>query len=103
MQNKESKFLSKEKKELQISLQKDSRSVSHRDLKDHFDNKYLLNSTNSNVLFNFANVQPKLRVSQPGDPYEHEADRVAEQVMNMSSFFQRSKQVPTIDNGKEIF
>jgi len=30
-------------------------------------------------------IQPKLRVSQPGDEYEQEADRVAEQVMRMSS------------------
>ncbi len=29
-------------------------------------------------------VQAKLTVSQPGDPYEQEADRVAEQVMTMS-------------------
>jgi hypothetical protein len=28
-------------------------------------------------------IQPKLTVSQPGDPYEQEADRVAEQVMRM--------------------
>src|SRR2546421_3528578 len=31
-----------------------------------------------------AAVQPKLAVSQPGDPYEREADRVAEQVMRMA-------------------
>ena len=29
-------------------------------------------------------IQPKLRISQPGDKYEQEADRVAEQVMRMS-------------------
>lgn len=28
-------------------------------------------------------IQPKLTVSQPGDPYEQEADRVADQVMRM--------------------
>jgi hypothetical protein len=28
-------------------------------------------------------IQPKLRISQPNDPYEKEADRVAEQVMRM--------------------
>ncbi len=28
-------------------------------------------------------LQPKLAISQPGDPYEQEADRVAEQVMRM--------------------
>jgi hypothetical protein len=30
-----------------------------------------------------ARVQAKLAISQPGDPYEQEADRVAEQVMRM--------------------
>jgi hypothetical protein len=38
--------------------------------------------------FDFAKIgilQPKLKVSQPGDAYEQEADRIAEQVMKMSS------------------
>jgi hypothetical protein len=42
----------------------------------------------NNVGFNFAKIgilQPKLKVSQPGDEYEQEADRVAEQVMKMST------------------
>lgn len=30
-----------------------------------------------------AAIQPKLRVGQPNDKYEQEADRVAEQVMRM--------------------
>ena len=30
-------------------------------------------------------IQPKLEVSQPGDAYEQEADRVAEQIMRMST------------------
>jgi hypothetical protein len=40
----------------------------------------------SNAGFDFGKIgiQPKLRVSQPGDLYEREADRVAEQVMGMS-------------------
>ena len=29
-------------------------------------------------------IQPKLKISQPNDPYEIEADRVADQIMNMS-------------------
>ena len=36
----------------------------------------------SNVRFNFANIQTKLKVSHPGDIYEQEADRVAEQIIN---------------------
>ena len=39
-----------------------------------------------------ARVQPKLTVNQPGDQYEQEADRVAEQVMGMSDgVVQRSR------------
>ena len=40
-----------------------------------------------NPKFDFAkiNIQPKLKVSQPGDIYEQEADRVANKVMKMSS------------------
>src|SRR5215211_4665501 len=39
----------------------------------------------SSTGFDFAKIgiQPKLKVSQPGDAYEQEADRVAEQVMRM--------------------
>jgi hypothetical protein len=32
-----------------------------------------------------AAIQPKLAINQPGDVYEQEADRVSEQVMNMSA------------------
>jgi hypothetical protein len=42
----------------------------------------------SNAGFDFAKIgilQPKLEISQAGDAYEQEADRVAEQVMRMSS------------------
>ena len=42
---------------------------------------------NNNTNFNFSNIsiQPKLKVSQPDDPLEREADIVAEQIMRMSS------------------
>jgi Domain of unknown function (DUF4157) len=40
--------------------------------------------THSNVHFSFANIQTKLiKVSQPGDIYEQEADKIAEQVMHI--------------------
>jgi hypothetical protein len=55
---------------------------------NYYGNNNSLHSDNvtvdSNVSFNFANVQTKLKVSQPGDIYEQEADRVAERVMRMS-------------------
>jgi Domain of unknown function (DUF4157) len=35
-------------------------------------------------LFRSGRIQPKLRISQPGDPFEQEADGVANQVMRMS-------------------
>jgi hypothetical protein len=49
------------------------------------NNQSFEKSFQSNVNFNFANIQTKLKVSQPGDVYEQEADRIAEQVMRMSS------------------
>jgi hypothetical protein len=41
----------------------------------------------SNIRFDFAKIpiQPKLKVSQPGDSFEQEADRVADQVIRMST------------------
>jgi hypothetical protein len=44
----------------------------------------LINSNNNTSRFHFAKIgilQPKLKVSQPGDEYEQEACRMAEQVM----------------------
>lgn len=37
------------------------------------------------INFNFANIQTKLRVSDPGDIYEQEADRIAGQIMKISN------------------
>jgi hypothetical protein len=53
----------------------------------------------SNVGFDFAkiDIQPKLKVSQPGDVYEQEADRVAEKVMRMSE----SDSITSIPNKEE--
>jgi len=36
------------------------------------------------INFSFANIQTKLKVSQPRDIYEQEADRIAEQIIKMS-------------------
>jgi hypothetical protein len=40
------------------------------------------------IVFDFAKIgiHPKLKIAQPGDVYEQETDRVAEQVMRMSSY-----------------
>jgi hypothetical protein len=48
------------------------------------------------VHFNFANIQTKFKVSQPGDIYEQEADRAAEEVMRMSSSLEAN--LPILDN-----
>ena len=39
----------------------------------------------SNIKFDFSKIaiQPKLKLSQPGDGYEQEADRVAEHIVHM--------------------
>ena len=39
--------------------------------------------TNVQSILHGSRIQPKLRVGQPNDKYEQEADRVAEQVMRM--------------------
>jgi hypothetical protein len=44
----------------------------------------LLNHHNTAFDFTKVGIQPKFKVSHPGDTYEQEADRVAEQVMRMS-------------------
>ena len=51
--------------------------------------------------FDFAKIgiQPKSRVSQPGDEFEQDADRVAEQVMRMSA---PSPATPTVSNKEEV-
>lgn len=48
------------------------------------DNRSQQKSYRSSVKFRFANIQTKLRVSEPGDIYEQEADHVADQVMRKS-------------------
>jgi Domain of unknown function (DUF4157) len=53
------------------------------------------NNNNNNSL-----IQPKLRISQPNDVYEQEADRIAEKVMAMSSMPPLSfSAVPVIGGG----
>jgi Domain of unknown function (DUF4157) len=49
------------------------------------------NNINNNSLF-----QPKLRISQPGDVYEQEADRIAEKVMSMPSVPYSYSAIPLI-------
>ena len=49
----------------------------------------------SNTKFNFADIsiQPKLKISHHDDPYEKEADRIANQIMRM----------PSVSNEDEIW
>ena len=49
----------------------------------HMRDQLLQKPSVSNINFKFANMQTKLKISQPGDIYEQEADRIAEQVMRM--------------------
>ena len=54
-------------------------------LQQTIGNQAVQGRMHSNTEFNFGKIgiQPKLKISQPGDIYEQEADRVAEQVMTM--------------------
>jgi hypothetical protein len=59
--------------------------------------------SSNNVGFDFAKIgilQPKLKVSQPGDAYEQEADKIAEQVVRMSDSFD-SVTLIAATNGEE--
>lgn len=51
--------------------------------------------TNADSFFS-APLQPKLKVSQPNDPAEKEADRVADQVMRMEDPEQTTQQPPKV-------
>lgn len=53
-------------------------------LKPIIDNHEVRRSTHS-ARFDFARIgiQPKLKASQPGDEYEEEADKIADQVISM--------------------
>jgi hypothetical protein len=64
-------------------------------------NKLMHHNSKSNDFIGSGIIQPKLKISQPGDIYEQEADRVAEQVMRMLSV--DNSIIPAIPkNGKKI-
>ena len=54
--------------------------------------KYGHNLNNIAVSYHQATVQTKLTIGKPGDKYEQEADKVSDQVMNMSQPVQRQEQ-----------
>ncbi len=47
-------------------------------------------------------IQPKLKVSQPGDMYEQEADRVADQIMRMSKSTDSAKSITETNDQERI-
>jgi Domain of unknown function (DUF4157) len=54
----------------------------------------------SSIDFNFGNIQTRLKVSQPGDVYEQEADRVAEQIMRTSALQEAFASIHIINEEK---
>jgi hypothetical protein len=67
------------------NLNKDDSPDSILYLQRAIGNQAILRMMRSSTGFDFGKIgiQPKLKISQPGDEYEQEADRVAEQVMRM--------------------
>jgi hypothetical protein len=59
-------------------------SINH--LQRMIGNQAVQRLMSTNVAFNFAkiDIQLKLKVSQPGDPYEQEADLISDKVMHTS-------------------
>ncbi|HEY7081959.1 MAG TPA: hypothetical protein VH500_19875 [Nitrososphaeraceae archaeon] len=51
----------------------------------NIDRNDISNPHYSSINISLSNIQTKLKVSGPGDVYEQEADRIAEQVMRMPS------------------
>jgi hypothetical protein len=66
------------------SSKRSLRSFFYHNKESNSDDHAKENFPHSNVQFNFANIQTKLKVSQPGDISEQEADRVAELVSRSS-------------------
>jgi hypothetical protein len=81
--------ISKLKQKDNILAKKDNNTIANRNNKDINNNLIHLQQTSGNQvvqrMVNSNQIQAKLKVSQPNDPYEIEADRVSEQVMRMSS------------------
>ncbi|MDR4492332.1 MAG: DUF4157 domain-containing protein [Candidatus Nitrosocosmicus sp.] len=81
------------------SLQKSETKRRDDSKNNGFSNKKNSNYKNNNCVeyfqinnksnFNYSNItiQPKLKVSQPNDPLEREADRIADRIINNSSYF----------------
>ena len=76
---------------MSLSLQhkKSSNSTKSNKIINHNQkNQYFKTQTIGNQiiqkLIKSGIIQPKLKISQPDDPYEREADRVADQIMRMS-------------------
>ena len=75
------------------ATKKEKDNFSNNNLKKQEYNQSFISKADSmdfNFLDNKPIIQTKLKVSQPGDEYEREADRVAEQVMRMSPIPEKS-------------
>lgn len=95
-------------KETDRKMSTSAKFYDHHNL-DYHDSVIHLNSTIGNQAvqniiryntgFDFAKIgiQPKLKISQPGDAYEQEADRIAEKVMRMSTSDHISPTVSTYE------
>jgi hypothetical protein len=69
-----------------LDKQKQKNSLSKKEISNYYDNNQSFDKPlNSNINFNFANIQTKLKVSQPGDIYEQEAEKISELVSGISS------------------
>jgi hypothetical protein len=84
--------ISKLKQKDNILAKKDNNSIANRNNKDinnNYNNLIHLQQTSGNQvvqrMVNSNQIQAKLKISQPDDPYEREADRIAEKVMRMQS------------------
>ena len=106
-----------------ISSKQDQKSITHATSKRHFnalsnkqfssyhlisnnlqnskqniDHEFVPRPARSSINFSFANIQTKLKVSQPGDVYEQEADRIADRIMKNSDNSESYSPTKDLDN-----
>jgi Domain of unknown function (DUF4157)/Protein of unknown function (DUF1402) len=62
-----------------------------------FNSQFVPKPYHSSVNFSFASIQTKLKVSQPGDIYEQEADRIAHKALSIKPIAQTSTILDNID------
>jgi hypothetical protein len=82
-----------------LQIQKINKSTADASIPNH---SKLLDKNSKPLISRPPLIQTKLTINQPGDEYEQEADRVAEQIMRMPDFVLQRECNKYNDNGKKV-